>query len=300
LQRPRPNGTVVGKTNDDWEISMPQRLTRLCLALAAQPQSQPQSEPAPLPAPRVTDTGIDRPASALFVGNSFFYFNNGMHSYVTALLRAADPLYRFRSTMAAISGSGANWHDMDSYFRPNAIGGYSFDADNDVVFNQLDRLFDLVVIMDCSQCPVHPRLRPLFEEYMRKHSDTVRRHGAVPVFFMSWAYADRPQMTAELAEAYTRAGNDNGALVVPAGLAFANALRQRPDLVLHAGDRRHPSVAGTYLAACTVYASLFKRSPADSTYTASLEPELAKFLQNVAWETVQQYHGRTATAVRVQ
>jgi hypothetical protein len=28
---------------------------------------------------------------------------------------------------------------------------------------------------------------------------------------MSWAYADKPGVTAELAEAYTRAGNDNDA-----------------------------------------------------------------------------------------
>jgi hypothetical protein len=268
---------------------------RLCLAvalasllgaapLAAQLQSPSQ------PQPKVTETSIERPGSALFVGNSFFYFNNGIHSYVVGLLRGADPLYRFRTTLATISGSGANWHDLDSYFRPNAIGGYSFDADNNVVFNQLDRLFDLVVLMDCSQCPVHPRLRPLFEEYMRKHSDSARRHGAVPVFFMSWAYADRPAMTAELAEAYTRAGNDNNALVVPAGLAFANALRQRPETPLYTLDKRHPSPAGTYLAACTLYASLFRRPPTESSFTAGLDPGLAKFLQGVAWETVQAYY----------
>jgi hypothetical protein len=37
-------------------------------------------------------------------------------------------------------------------------------------------------------------------------------------------------MTAQLAEQYTIAGNDNDALVIPAGLAFANAINKRPDL----------------------------------------------------------------------
>jgi hypothetical protein len=94
--------------------------------------------------------------------------------------------------------------------------------------------------------------------------------GAVPVLFMSWAYSDRPGMTAELADAYTQAGNANAALVIPAGLAFARALERRPALILHAADKRHPSFAGTYLAACTAYATLFKKSPAGLKCTDQL------------------------------
>jgi len=106
---------------------------------------------------------------------------------------------------------------------------------------------------------------------------------------MSWAYADKPEMTAQLAEAYTKAANDNDAFVIPAGLAFARALEQRPGLVLHAADKRHPSLAGTYLAASTVYAALFKKSPEGLKYTAGLDEGTVKFLQTVAWETVQAY-----------
>jgi len=117
----------------------------------------------------------------------------------------------------------------------------------------------------------------------------VRKHGAKPVWFMSWAYADKPEMTAELAEAYTRAANDNDAFVIPAGLAFARALKERPDLVLYASDKRHPSLAGTYLAAATVYAALLKKSPVGLGYTAGLDEPTAKLLQSAASETVQDY-----------
>jgi uncharacterized protein DUF4886 len=247
-------------------------------------------------APKVLESGVERPASAIFIGNSFFYYNNSLHNHVARLAAAADPAYRLRATSVTISGSGANWHDVESYFRPDALGQYSFDDDNNVVFNKIDRLFDLAIMMDCSQCPIHPQLQSVFYEYSRKHSETVRRHGAKPVFFMSWAYADKPEMTAALAEAYTKAGNDNDAFVIPAGLAFARALRQRPELVLHASDRRHPSLAGTYLAACTVYAALFKKSPEGLKYTAGLDAGTAKFLQTMAWETVQDYFGRTQAA----
>jgi len=243
--------------------------------------------------PKVLDSGVARPDSAIFIGNSFFYYNNSLHNHLSRLLAAADPTYQLRITSVTISGSGANWHDVESYFRPNALGMYSFDADNNIVFNKFDRLFDLAIMMDCSQCPIHPQLQAAFYEYSKKHSDTVRRHGAKPVFFMSWAYADKPEMTAQLAQAYTKAANDNEAFVIPAGLAFARALQQRPSLVLHAADKRHPSMAGTYLAASTVYGALFKKSPEGLKYTAGLDEGTAKFLQTVAWETVQDYFPHT-------
>src|SRR5215475_10467340 len=229
--------------------------------------------------PKLLDSGITRPVSAIYIGNSFFYYNNSMHNHVTQLLRAADPRYRFRATSVTISGSGSDWHDVGSYFRPNAIGTYSFDADNNIVFNKSDgRLFDLAILMDCSQCPIHPQLKSVFEQFSKQHSDTVRKHGAKPVFFMSWAYADKPEMTAELAAAYTRAGNDNDAFVIPAGLAFARSVQQRPQLNLYAPDKRHPSLAGTYLAASTIYGSLLKNSPIGLKYVAGLDEPTAKFL----------------------
>ena len=242
--------------------------------------------------PKVTDAGIDSPASAVYIGNSFFYFNNGITSHIGGLVAAGMPGFRHRQTMITISGSGADWHDVESYFRPNALGKYSFDADNKVVFNKIDRLFDVAVMMDCSQCPIHPQLKSVFREYAKKNSDIARKHGARPVFFMSWAYQDKPEMTAQLAEEYTRAGNENNALVIPAGLAFARSVAQKPDLNLYIADKRHPTLAGSYLAACTTYAALFKRSPVGSTYTAGLDPAVARHLQTVAWETVQDYYKR--------
>jgi len=249
-------------------------------------------------APKVLDSGVDKPASAIFIGNSFFYYNNSLHNHLSLLLRAANPNSRFRATSVTISGSGSDWHDVESYFRMNALGRYSFDLNNNVVFNKLDRLFDLAIMMDCSQCPIHPQLKSVFVEYARKHSDTVRKHGAKPVWFMSWAYADKPEMTAELAEAYTKAANDNDAFVIPAGLAFARALKEHPNVVLHASDKRHPSLAGTYLAATTLFASLFKTSPVGLKYTAGLDEPTAKLLQTVAWETVQEYFRTVQTVAK--
>ena len=217
--------------------------------------------------PLVTTLGPDFPKTGIFIGNSFFYYNNGLPGHLSLMEKAADPANKlaYRNTMVTIGGSGFDWHDVESYFRPNAIGNYSFDDNNNVVFNKLDKLFDVAVMMDCSQCPIHPKLNSVFTDYARKNSDIVRAKGAKPVFFMSWAYADKPEMTAPLAEAYTIAGNANNALVIPAGLAFAKAIGKQPELNLYAPDKRHPSLAGTYLATCVVFAALTGRSPVGSS-----------------------------------
>jgi hypothetical protein len=204
------------------------------------------------------------------------------------LIHAAQPGAKgYRSTSVTISGSGINWHDMEVHFKPGGVGSYSFDAKNNVVFNTFDKPFDVAIMMDCSQCPIHPQLSSIFTEYAAKNSAIVRSHGAEPVFFMSWAYADMPEMTQQLASAYVKAGADNHAKVVPAGLAFANAIAKRPELNLYVSDKRHPSLAGTYLAASTVLATVYGISPVGNRYTADLPAEVASFLQGVAWDTVQ-------------
>lgn len=242
--------------------------------------------------PRVRHLEIATPTSAIFIGNSFFYHNDGINEQLLKLIRAANPETRFRITMVAISGAGLDWHDVNSYFRPNAIGRYSFDVNNNIVFNGASKnLFDVTVMMDCSQCPIFPKLKNLFYSSVAKDSAIVRRHGSTPVLFMSWAYQDRPEMTQQLADAYTRAGNRNNTLVIPAGLAFSNSVKRYPAINLYAPDKRHPSLAGTYLATCTTYASLFGLSPVGSSYEAGLDPDSAHALQAVAWDTVHEYFG---------
>ena len=116
---------------------------------------------------------------------------------------------------------------------------------------------------------MHPQLQGAVHEAVQRNAKLLVQAGVRPVLFMSWAYKDKPEMTAQLAEQYTLAGHANDALVIPAGLAFAKAIARaiakaiakRPALALYEADKRHPSMAGTYLAACTAYAALYRKSP---------------------------------------
>jgi hypothetical protein len=239
-------------------------------------------------APKRTELGA-RPESVLWVGNSFFYYNNSMHGHFGQLVSSLGEKPAVRSTSVTISGSGLDWHDMESLVRPNGVGRYSFVGDNEIRFNPPGRQYDTVIMMDCSQCPVHPQLQQAFHETVRKNADILGKRGIRPVLFMSWAYKDKPEMTQQLAEQYTRAGNDNDLLVIPAGLAFAKAIARKADLELYQADKRHPSLAGTYLATCAVYATLLRKSPVGAKYTAGLSPEIATLLQKAAWDSVQEY-----------
>jgi len=244
--------------------------------------------------PAATAASSTPPQSLLWVGNSFFYYNNSMHGHVGQLLRASAHGERgWRQTSATISGSGLNWHDMEAHFKPGGMGSYSFNAKNEVVFNTgeraLPKVFDAVLMMDCSQCPIHPQLSGLFYDTVKLDSAIVRSHGAEPILFMSWAYQDAPEMTVSLSDAYVKAANANALRVVPAGLAFARSSAKRPDIVLHAPDKRHPSLAGTYLAAATVMACVYHVSPVGNAYTAGLPADVAAHLQNTAADTVREF-----------
>jgi len=240
--------------------------------------------------PLITSYGDIPPKSIAFIGSSLFYYNNGISNLISSMVKEGIPNQKLRATMLTIGGSGLDWHDVESYFRPNGVGTYSITQRNEVVFNDPnEKIFEAAVMMDCSQCPIHPQLKSIFFEYAKKHSETVRKHGATPVFFMTWAYQDKPEMTASLSQAYIQASNENNALLIPAGLAFAKSSTLRPDLNLYAPDHRHPSLAGSYLAAATVYTTLFNANPIGLKFTGGLSPEVALHLQKIAFETTKEF-----------
>ena len=59
-------------------------------------------------------------------------------------------------------------------------------------------------------------------------------------------------------------------------------------------DGNHPSLAGTYLAACVVYATLYGKSPVGNSfdYYGRIDQATTAFLQKVAAETVEAFSVR--------
>jgi hypothetical protein len=83
------------------------------------------------------------PGKVLYAGNSFFYYNNSMHGHIREMALEGMKGHKYNGVSVTISGSGLDWHDMASYFRPDGIGRYSFNAKNEVIpFNLVTALFN--------------------------------------------------------------------------------------------------------------------------------------------------------------
>lgn len=130
-----------------------------------------------------------------------------------------------------------------------------------------------------------------FKQALERHTVDLTAIGIKPMVMMTWAWEGKPEMTKQLADATTTAANENNIMVVPAGLAFAEALRLNPNLKLYRPDHFHPSAIGTYLAGCVLYATMFHRTPVGLNFYGvdPVEPETAKFLQQVAWDTTTEF-----------
>jgi len=154
-----------------------------------------------------------------------------------------------------------------------------------------ERRWDFVVLQEQSLRPLKKPDR--MEKYAKLLAAEIRKRGAKPVFFLTWAREERPHAQEELNRAYFRIADKLKATVVPVGPAWARVRKERSMLKLFAYDGSHPTPAGTYLAACVFFAVLTGRSPvglpAKLVYgdrkLVELKPAVANYLQKTAWKT---------------
>jgi hypothetical protein len=160
--------------------------------------------------------------------------------------------------------------------------------------------FEVVILQSNSTDAMSDRDRARFRETVIEFNEAIARRGAKTALYMTQAHVKPSKyagtdMLRRTAEMYIEVGNEIGAVVIPAGLAFEEAYRRRPDMKLHFElDGSHPSLLGTYLAACTVYATLYGRRCEGNAYDyqGTIAREDALFLQKVADDTVAKFFGR--------
>ncbi len=71
------------------------------------------------------------------------------------------------------------------------------------------------------------------------------------------------------------------AVVSPVGAVWHHIRDNYPNLELYAADESHPSIAGTYAAACCFYCALFRRDPTLITYNHNLPENDAAIIKSV-------------------
>lgn len=173
----------------------------------------------------------------LFVGNSFTGRNN-LPDLLAQLVTAAGkgPL-----EWKLVSAGGAS-------LRQHVNKG-------EVAALLRDEHWDTVVLQEQSTLPAKSPAR--MADSVRDMSALIGEAGARTVLYMTWARADAPETQQAINQAYADCGQQVGATVVPAGMAWQRCLAQAPHIVLYDKDGSHPTLAGSYLAACAFYKVLF-------------------------------------------
>jgi hypothetical protein len=228
-----------------------------------------------------TDTAAitSLPEHVLFIGNSHTERFGGMDWLVGNLVAAEDPPRSFEGERETASGVTLEYH-----YHNGAI----------------DRIWsgdwDVVVLQEYLPGITTQSIEP-FREYAGLLDAEIRASGARTVLYMTWPQARYDWADIEdFVDAYRAVSVELGVPVAPVGVAMERARAERPDIALIEGDEVHATWQGAYLAAATIYATLFQRSPEGLPYTFGISEEDADFLQRIAWETVTAWQAEVAAA----
>lgn len=241
--------------------------------------------------PELTAPLSASPKVALLVGNSYSFYNCGVHTYLRGFMRGGTPKESMKTRLLTISSGSLSFHDMNHYLSPHEEDPYAKMKDGKLEHP----MFDVVLMQGHSAAATSAKRIPYFEKYVKQHADAIRKAGSIPFVVMTWPRKDKPEDIRKLADTTIRIANQADARVVPVGLAFMEAIRERPELELYMPDKSHPSAAGTYLYGAVLYGVLFHRSPEAIDYAGECEkplpPATAEFLRTVAWKTVTEFYG---------
>ena len=230
-------------------------------------------------------TGVSGQADVLFVGNSYIYTNN---------------LPQMTADVASSAGYRMTWES-------NAPGGCTFmqHCANQSMTMIRNGGWDFVVLQEQSQYPSFPQWQVEAEvfPYAARLVDSVYAANpcAEPVFYMTWGRRDGDAgnagefpvlgtyegMDSMLYERYMQMAADNDASVCPVGRVWRRLRAVHPEIELYQSDGSHPSVAGTYAAACSFAVMFFGLDPRTVHYCpTAISQQVADTIRQAVYTVV--------------
>ena len=223
--------------------------------------------------------------NVLFLGNSYTYVNNLPNTLELLANSFGDSLTHDQNTPGGqnMQGHSTNATSLGKI----AVGGWDF-----------------VAIQSQSQEPSFSPSQVATDVYPYAAiiCDSIRAADQCvePLFFMTWGRKNGDAsncpfyppictydgMQNRLRESYLEMAHDNDASVSPVGAVWKQVRDSLPALELYSPDESHPSVAGTYVAACTFYAAIWRKSPIGSSYLSTLSAADARAIQVLAERVV--------------
>ena len=225
------------------------------------------------------------PERVLYIGNSYLYYNDSLHNHVRRMFEEIYPNEIDTSNYKSVTISGSrSWHhNIDYMLNHKNIGA--------------DQPFQLVIFQGGSGETNSKAERKIFSNEVEKIVNKIHTSGAEAALYMIHAYVEphdqaNPNMIEDIRNMYIDAGIKNNALVIPVGIAFENAYKIKPNIKLHKSfDGSHPSMLGTYLASCVVFASITQKTPKGLHYNYfnKISDADKNFLQDIAHMTVESF-----------
>lgn len=222
----------------------------------------------------------DYTARILFIGNSYTYYNNFCATFTNLCRSAGQNPYVCQVTKGRHSLSqAANEKDAEGAR---------------VRFLLTTQKWDYVILQDRHNYPISRPKR--ITRAVKKLEPYIKAAGAEMILFMTWApdkghvdYRKFRKKVPGKAVYYEKLKNyfydlaeETNAVVAPVGTAFYQCQKQFPRIRLLRKDHSHPAQAGSYLSACVIYETVFKKSPIGLSYKGNLSAKRAKRLQKIA------------------
>ncbi len=179
----------------------------------------------------------------LFVGNSYTYFSNMPH--LVSLI--SDSTQTKLLTSKSVAGGARLSHHWRG---ERGLSTKELIENGD---------FDIVVLQDQSMSAIEQPDSLLI--YSKKFSNYIRKNGAQPYLYCTWAREKVPQYQETITDVYKQAARENNTGIVNVGDTWASAKRLRPDLELYLSDGSHQSPLGAFLTACAFVKELSKELP---------------------------------------
>ena len=181
----------------------------------------------------------------------------------------------------------------------NTPGGATFEVHSNNATNYTkinSQPWDYVVLQAQSQEPSFPdnQVDANTLPYAVELADSIYANNfcSEVLFYMTWGRENGdPQwlpistyegMQSRLRNAYMRFADSVQGSVSPVGMAWKRVRDNHPGIQLYVSDGSHPSVEGSYLTACTFYASIFRKPSLGATYLNGVDPSVAAQLQAAA------------------
>jgi hypothetical protein len=178
-------------------------------------------------------------------------------------------------------------------------GGFTFQShvNDPMTFSKIqEKKWNYVVLQAQSQEPSFPysQVTTATLPFAKILSDSIYANNfcSQPLYYMTWGRQNGdPQwdsintfykMNDRLRAGYMRFMEASEASVAPVGVAWRYVRDNYPAINLYSSDGSHPSLEGSYLAACVFYASIYRESPVNASFYSTVLPANAQLLQQAA------------------